>query len=96
MPLHLAYPEIQLFDEPAQFMPTLQNPYHVGLIRSIMPLQELYAAPGCKKKHPKHPGFGKATFVLEDVQTIARSLHMNAEGMLSAKLPSGHHLPKIR
>ena len=60
---------------PSAFM-RLQNHFEVELLC----MQELCTAPQCTKKNAADPGFPKPTFVLEDVQLVARDVHKDAAG----------------
>ena len=43
-------------------------------------MQEVSTAPQCTKKNAADPGFPRRTFVLEDVQLVARAVHKDAAG----------------
>ena len=53
-----------------------QNQFKVGLLY----MQDLYTAPQCTRKIAADPGISKTTFVLEDVQLVARAVHKDAAG----------------
>ena len=62
--------------DPTSAFMRLQNQFKFELLC----MQELYTAPQCSRKNAADPGFSKPTFVLEDVQLVARAVHKDAAG----------------